>query len=154
MWTLASRSAATHSVAKTAALLLAASLTALSPAAHANPRDPVVAGVIGAGTGALIGSALGGRDGAVIGAVIGGVAGANLGYQARPAYSYYPVYPQREVREIVYTRPYPQPQWREVEYRRQWQDEAWDRRGRRSNEWDRGREEHRRHDHGNHYDRD
>jgi hypothetical protein len=150
MWTLASRSRPTRNSVKTAALVLAASFTALSPAAHANPRDPVVAGVIGAGTGALIGSALGGRDGAVIGAVIGGVAGANLGYQARLVYPGYYAYPQREVREIVYTRPYPQPHWREMEDRRQWQDEAWDRRGHRSNEWDRDREEHHHHDHGNH----
>jgi len=118
--------------------LLAGSLAALAPMAHADDFNTVLGAGIGAVAGAAIGKSVGGRNGAILGAGAGGLVGASIAsqnysggyapnpypsqtYYQRPNTYYQPpvvVYqaPQpryREVQEITYYQP--QPQYRVVE---------------------------------------
>lgn len=95
-------------------VLIAAGLLATCMASgSAQAQNPVIGGLLGGGTGALVGQSVGGRNGAIIGGALGAAAGVAItsdyrgggGYYApQPYYQPPPVYypPQR-----VYYPPQP-----------------------------------------------
>ncbi len=98
--------------------ILATSLVALSPQAHADEFQTVVGAGFGAVTGALIGNSIGGRNGAILGAGAGGLVGASIANQRNYSPGYAPnPYP---VANTYYQQPVAvyqaaQPQYRVIE---------------------------------------
>jgi hypothetical protein len=95
-------------------VVIAAGLLATSMASSsAQAQYPVVGGLLGGGTGALVGQSVGGRNGAIIGGALGAAAGVAIASDYRGGTGYYapqayyppqPVYYYAQPR-VVYSPP-------------------------------------------------